>query len=71
MPVGAAASQPELETTGQCKTREQPWALCAWLHSVPLPPALAATLSRAGGCSPAPGCSRCGLCSRAMRWGCE
>lgn len=29
MLVGAAASQPELETTGRCKTREQPCALCA------------------------------------------
>lgn len=29
MPVGAAASQPELETTGRCKTHEQPLALCA------------------------------------------
>lgn len=29
MPVGAAASQAELETTGPCKTREHPLALCA------------------------------------------
>lgn len=29
MPVGAATSQPELETTGRCKTFEQPLALCA------------------------------------------
>lgn len=29
MLVGAAASQPELETTGRCKTHQQPLALCA------------------------------------------
>lgn len=64
MLVGAASSQPELETTGRCKTHtSSPWPS--------VPASLTAPLSRAGGCSPVFSCSCCRLCSRAVCWDCH
>lgn len=67
MPVGAAASQAELETTGRCKTREQPLALCASstvcrCHS-PSEQGWGLLTSTRVFC--------CRLCSRALCWDCE